>query len=848
MAKKAFLSHLSADKSFVSKVYEYLGAARAHYDAETFDGLGRSHEVILRALRDCSVFVLFVPREAPLSPWIAEEIKIACDPAQSGAAIDRIAVLMHGASSRQNLPDEMKYCSAIQYSDPWLVARKIEEFLLRASGGREGSKKPFVGREDDLKALSTGIAPAEGPPPNVVIVSGLPGVGRKTLLRRAIEDNYPFMTHSPRAIPVSKGGGLPELFFSLSSGMGVKTLSERVDEADRFSALDEAEQINELSALMAAVAGQRDPIVLDDACWLLSEAGEISDWFLRVLRALPRLGYPQLLLVSSRALSARGIASLDGSFFYLAIRSLSTPNTARLLKVLLEASGLKLPANLLPRLLEVIDGHPDQVIRSANLLASLKGSGIEFRGNEIVDALSRNAEAIISIARLDSLQSLAVKLFNEFEYLTGEDLAAALGEQAGFEGALVGLMDLCFVERVGEFYRLAPSVARALVRMADNAVEQADLVGARLRIAERLNRFSADDLVEFSVLEKSVAAWVRSSRIEPPFKAARMLLPASLLRSSQRAYDSRDWEGASEFAARAIDGEWKLSPEALCEAYRLAGLSLARLGEDQRFDSLLASLRSSGRVASSANYLGQRIGYFLVGFKARLDGNYALARENLLKAAELSVRPNFSILRECADVLLKLGEYESAKEYAEKALAIAPTNPFVLAKLVDILDRMIGGDGLHPPDIEQRREELIEKLRQADAVERTSFSLLRDARELAGKGMAKDALRKLDLIQRERDVDPIVLGLVKARVYLQSKDFRSALSTASELGKLASRVLGKRAVEHYGELDYISVRSQAELGLIEEAKKTLGRSRYINPREKAELERMLGFAQAMAKR
>ena len=837
---KAFLSHSSDDKIYVSKVFEYLSASRAHYDSVTFESFQRSHDAIQAALKDSDVFVFFASPQSLSSPWVQEEVKLAVDPASLGKRLERVVVLL--GADRSALPPELRQFTSISYADPGLVARKIEDLLIQLHS-LNSPLKPFVGREDDLKVIGAGMTPVGSRPPDFIYVAGLSGVSRKTVLLRSIKDNYPFINQSLRIIAVSKGAGFSDLYFSIRSSIKVGTIGEYVNEIEKFTDLDEANQAGALVSLIGEATKDRDPIVLDDAAWLMTDNGEMATWFVEILEALPERSFPQVFLVSSRALSTSGRASLGSRFFGHVLHSLSRPNSLRLLRLLFQQVELSIDSTAVDSLIDVVDGHPDQIVRAARLIITGRQSGADLRTREIIEALNRSSESLISLANLSATQFVIIKLFNEFEYMSGEDLATAFEMADDFELALFGLLDLCFVERVGHFLRLAPSISRALVRMADNHANLGAFVASRLKVAERLNVISSDDLVHFEVLENAVAAWVRSSQLDPPLKLARMLLPASLLRCAQRAYDFRDWRDAADFSSRALDGDWKLTVEASMEAYRLRGLSLARLGEDVAFDELVFSLKSSDRFAGKARNSSRRLEHFLVAFKARLDGEYELARKELEQIIAVHRKPNFSVLREYSHVLVKLGELDAAMGFARQALDMASSNPFVLSMLIDIIDKISIQNGMSSAMAAERRE-LFDRLRRADDSERTSFSILRESRELAREKDYEGALKLLARAESDRQSDPIVVGIERARILLMKGSFEKAVMEAEKVRKQAVNSLGKRAVEYFAEVDEIKIRGLAEQGHVTQAEQLLGEARRIDKSTRLDLERLLGFAKA----
>lgn len=71
---KAFLSHSSAQKDFVRKVYKLLGASRCVFDECCFDNGKKIIDEILRGLQNTDLFILFVSNESLDSDWVQQEI------------------------------------------------------------------------------------------------------------------------------------------------------------------------------------------------------------------------------------------------------------------------------------------------------------------------------------------------------------------------------------------------------------------------------------------------------------------------------------------------------------------------------------------------------------------------------------------------------------------------------------------------------------------------------------------------------------------------------------------------------------------------------------------------------
>ena len=90
---KVFLSHSSADQSFVGRVYKELGAGICHYYSATFDRAGSIAEEIHEALATSTHFVLFASPVAMASPWVNGEMQRAFERWMGGGVQQAMATL-----------------------------------------------------------------------------------------------------------------------------------------------------------------------------------------------------------------------------------------------------------------------------------------------------------------------------------------------------------------------------------------------------------------------------------------------------------------------------------------------------------------------------------------------------------------------------------------------------------------------------------------------------------------------------------------------------------------------------------------------------------------------------------
>jgi hypothetical protein len=179
-----------------------------------------------------------------------------------------------------------------------------------------------------------------------------------------------------------------------------------------------------------------------------------------------------------------------------------------------------------------------------------------------------------------------------------------------------------------------------------------------------------------------------------------------------------------------------ISPAARLEAVRLRCLSFARLGEEKSFNETIASLKG--------NTVEERaIRAFLEGFQHRLNGDPMQAVTKFKQSYALN-STSFSTLRELAHSLSLIGERKEAKSFAEMALNIAPTNPYIIDQVLAlrIAERQrITTDTISDPEI----SDLLDKLERYGDEEGKSFYAIRMADILRRAG---DLGRALDYARR----------------------------------------------------------------------------------------------------
>src|SRR5262249_35241968 len=136
----------------------------------------------------------------------------------------------------------------------------------------------------------------------------------------------------------------------------------------------------------------------------------------------------------------------------------------------------------------------------------------------------------------------------------------------------------------------------------------------------------------------------------------------------------------------------------------------------------------------------RRNALFLEGFNLRLKKDFDKAEEKFIACWNLG-RDDQSVNRELASLLSKQRRYSEAEGYARSAYRIAPTNPFIIDIMAEILLGQLAS-GLRVDHAELER--LLNELRIYGDAPGSSFFLIRQAQAFARDKKVPQALRAIE--------------------------------------------------------------------------------------------------------
>jgi len=179
---KAFLSHSSANKELVRAVAKELGRQFCIFDEHCFDSGIEFKRSIEEGLDSSAVFVLFASQEAKDAIWVKFEVEDAWYQRLQNKLDISLVYLIDSSMTHDQVPEWLQRSRIQRENSPKVIARDIRHHLDGLL--RQRQEQFFLGRGHDVENLETALTPLDGsPPPHTVLISGLPGIGRRTFIR-----------------------------------------------------------------------------------------------------------------------------------------------------------------------------------------------------------------------------------------------------------------------------------------------------------------------------------------------------------------------------------------------------------------------------------------------------------------------------------------------------------------------------------------------------------------------------------------------------------------------------------------------------------------------------------------
>ena len=710
-----YLAHTSLDKQFVDRVALQLGRHAVVYDKWTFkpgDSLLKSMQ---EGLHDSDVFVLFASRRSLQSVWVNYEIEEAEWQLVVGKLRNAITVNLKGELSVKDLPPWLARTLVLASSHPKHAARALMAEEMR--GDDQPPTRLFMGREKELYEMASKLAPIDTSPPRIVVMHGLQGVGRRTLLKRAAGDYLSLSTLVE--VDLLENEGLPELYIKLSDeARGFETRSALAQEIAAFTVLDSTTQVQEIAKVLDLMNSNGETVLVHDRGALLDEFGQYNDESISLMLELGQHEGLYLFVAQRRRPDLiRQPPPVPVALQQAAPLALNA--VEQLLQSYLKMAEVKTEPSQIRELAEYMGGYPPAVDLAVTLIKQYGLEVILADKTILVGFLSRTFADALKRIGLPEHGGAILKVLAAFSNLPLGAISAGIGVQPENVAAdLRSLMDenLVGVSDSG-LYAVSPPVVRAVETVFGRPTPaDYEILGNYLRQAYWDSEAPLPDL---DVIDATLVSIARSDSTALD-EFGDVILPSMMERYAEQSYHNKDWSTAKSLAQRALAADPKRHG-----ARRILFQAHVRESEWPQAESVLRHIQANGR----------RDRLYLEGFMLwkRGDLNAAvIAFEDAAKSGDRSP----SVQRDRAHCLFRLGRIPEAWNAVRQAEQHFSENRFVLdlAAQIAIAKREYS-----------EANSYIDRLERLDYPENVAH---RRATLLIGQGRLRDAQR-----EAERAVD-----------------------------------------------------------------------------------------------
>jgi hypothetical protein len=671
---KAFLSHSSSDKGFVSLIAQKLGNERIVYDDFTFEDGNTSIEEIFNGLNESDLFVFFISDTALNSKWVIDEVFQAKNLLDNGS-IKKIYPIIIDKNITFNdvrIPLWLQEYNLRYVSKPTKVAQRILQKLKIVSWElfpiNKEKEQLFIGRHDLKKHFHERLFNFELPSPIACIASGFEGIGRRKFFLNSLKDANNIKEYYKPLSIMLHGRSSIEDFILETFDLGFTDSINRDGLVD-FLKIPLNEKIELAAILLKDVYDSKNKIFIIDNYSIVNPDGTVVEWFLLLIKRLRTFVTGTFLLVVSLS-KVRFYNIRNNDFIYsLVVNELDRTERNNLFQALLDIDKLNLLFEDKQTISELFTGFPVQIKFAVDYI---KNEGERKLLNNLNELVDYNSEIIAkSIQKYDSNENALVllRLFSDYEYMSVNFIDKIYNGLPVIEKNLLqefsNNLIIDYFGASGEYLRLNDGIRDYIRR---SGIKLPDTIKNNIRkiTEEGLKNYSLyeDDLSEFTNTIQE--AFVYGLEIPESF-----LIPSHFLLAMRELYDNhKKYKEVIDLADRALSSYTHLDQKIKNEIQKWLCLALARKRES--------------RLLNEIQKIQGPDHNFILAFYYRLNKNYEKALEKLLILRK--DYPDFkNAKRELVQIYLNTDDFESAYELARENYNEDKNNPYYIQSYLNCI-------------------------------------------------------------------------------------------------------------------------------------------------------------------
>lgn len=662
---KAFLSHSSAQKDFVHEVFSLLGKSRCIFDECCFENGKLIMDDIVRGMAQSDLFVLFISEDSLNSEWVQKEIVLA-DDFKNKHTIDAILPILIDPKINPAKDSRIPEWMRAYLMNPVRTANKAKDMIHNALRQLEYAKNPyfvarrklFVGRYKEKEELELAINRFIDPHYSSIIMSGLDGIGRRTLLKKFLEEKCILNTTSePICVQLGARSSIDNLIINFKEILNERILDSDFDDLLK-SDLDAKTLM--LKELIKQMSSQNIYIfIIDDGC-IVRPTTEVSEWFIEALD-IPELKDCFNVCLISKFRPSLGFSNKYDEFLSMSIGTLSDQETTTLFNGYCKALGLHSNSHY-KDVISLLNGIPTQTYFAVELIERL-GIDMALRNQDFItengerpvisiinEVKHRGEDCFALLVLLGTLQTTSFSMITE---IVGNEEFVSKELEFFYVAGIYSL-----VGGSKQYIEVHNSISD-YIRRSRVDIKKEYLIKLNHVVEECLNLTNANkEFTDMSLLHHSIKTSILSGYTIP----SKYYLPSFTLNAISELYNEQQYDQIVTLIDRMLKRSSQYDKNTIREYTYWLCLSLIRL-RSRRFEKEVEYFKEG------ADY------FFLYGFYYRVLHNLDKAEYNLTTA--LDYNPNHQrTKRELVNVYIMKGDYENGLKLAKENYSAKSTNPF----------------------------------------------------------------------------------------------------------------------------------------------------------------------------
>lgn len=668
MNHKLFISHSSKQKPFVEELMNHVGHDYMVVDKYTFESGEELWKEIRNAINECDFFVYLISEESLDSTWVEQEInyvrervddkKITFCPFIIDSNVDINHPNMKTWIKNSFLVDTFIHPRSLAR----LLKKKIRRSVWEHFPDLKAQSHLFLGREQDMYDLSESYFSNIDVTKLSIIVSGLPHIGRKRLLREFIASKVVIGGDATDFIDVriTDRDSIQEFAIQLNDIVEDYSYDELLDKmAEKNNALLLTVQLlNRLHKIKEYI------IIHDDKCIVRGD-GTLTEWFVDVLRH-PSLDSHLHLNIASRFTPRPTLGDKFPEILTKQIHPLKSKDMRILFNAYAQKKGIDVSAQDVDFFIGQFTGYPEQAFFIIDTLCKSNIAAAKRSMEQIIKKFDNNYHSIVVELKKKEREFQILVLLSYFEfisydylcYICGEDIADVLEHFHYFsltESFGMGKQYVCLNPAVIDYikrakFQLTPDYKKKLRDMTREVLANTD-----------------DKISDISYRLYAIKELLRddSTKVDE-----RYLIPSFVLKVITEEYYNKHNDTVISLADRVLKGYHKKAYEDVIRSitYWLC-CALCR--------------KTDGRFFEEVEYFSNSpYSYcFLNGFYYRHKGNYQKAKEFYKEALTHTRdydedRYASKAEHEMVIVCMRLGDYDEALHLAQHSYDKNPSNTY----------------------------------------------------------------------------------------------------------------------------------------------------------------------------